>query len=238
MNTTDRSSPANLDLGEIAKFSALAPDWWDSDGPSRTLHDINPCRLGFITAATSLEGRRVLDVGCGGGILAEALARAGALVTGIDGSAACIDVARAHAASSGLDLRYAAETVEAHRAAQPYGIVTCMELLEHVPAPAQLLEACRAQLEDGGDLFIATLNRTPQAYAAAIVGAEYLLKLLPRGTHDYRSFIRPSELARWLRAAGFELVRTAGMRYNPFTRQAQLSRDLGVNYLVHARAAG
>ncbi len=238
MSITDPPANTNLDGAEIAKFSALAPDWWDTEGASRTLHDINPCRLGFIAAATSLSGKRVLDVGCGGGILSEALARAGAVVTGIDGSSACIDVARAHAAAGGLDLRYAAETVEAHRAAQPYDIVTCMELLEHVPSPAQLLAACREQLTERGEIFIATLNRTPQAYAAAIVGAEYLLKLLPRGTHDYRSFIRPSELARWLRAAGFELVRTAGMRYNPFTRRAGLTRDLGVNYLVHARVAG
>ncbi len=238
MSGTDTSATPNVDAGEIAKFSALAPDWWDPEGPSRTLHDINPCRLGFIAEASSLAGKRVLDVGCGGGILSEALARAGAIVTGIDGSAACIEVARAHAAASGLELRYAAETIEAHRAAPLYDIVTCMELLEHVPAPAQLLAACRAQLGDGGEIFIATLNRTPQAYAAAILGAEYLLRLLPRGTHDYRSFIRPSELARWLRAAGFELVRMAGMHYSPFTRQASLTRDLGVNYLVHARVAG
>lgn len=233
MNTTH-----NLDAAEIAKFSALAPDWWDREGSSRTLHDINPCRLGFITDAVALDGKRVLDVGCGGGILSEALARAGGSVTGIDGSAACIEVARGHAQASGLAIAYEAVTVEAHRAPRRYDVVTCMELLEHVPSPARLLGACREQLTDEGEIFIATLNRTPQAYAAAIVGAEYLLKLLPRGTHDYRSFIRPSELARWLRGAGFEVVRTAGMHYNPFTRQARLTRDLSVNYLVHARVAG
>ena len=224
----------NLDQQEIAKFSALAPEWWDLDGPSRTLHDINPCRMGFITGQLALAGRRVLDIGCGGGILSEALARAGATVTGIDGSTACTTVARAHAEVSGLSIAYATETVESHHPTRPYDILTCMELLEHVPSPAQLIAACREQLGDEGHLFISTLNRTPQAYAAAIVGAEYLLKLLPRGTHDYRSFIRPSELARWLRAAGFDLVRTAGMQYNPFTRRADLTRDLGVNYLVHA----
>lgn len=232
------STTPNLDHGEIAKFSALAPDWWDLEGSSRTLHDINPCRLGFISDGFALAGRRVLDVGCGGGILSEALARAGAIVTGLDGSAACIEVARAHAAAAGLAVNYEAATVEAHHPARPYDALTCMELLEHVPSPAQLLQACRAQLGDSGELFLSTLNRTPQAYAAAIVGAEYLLRLLPRGTHDYRRFIRPSELARWLRAAGFDVVRIAGMRYNPFTRQAHLVRDPGVNYLVHARIAG
>lgn len=237
MSSTEPPVAVNVDAGEIAKFSALAPGWWDVDGPSRTLHDINPTRLDFITQATALRGRRVLDVGCGGGILTEALARTGALVTGIDGSTSCIEVARAHAAQGGLDIRYVAETVEAHRSERPYEIVTCMELLEHVPDPARLLTACRTQLGDAGEIYVGTLNRTPRAYAAAIVGAEYLLKLLPRGTHAYSSFIRPSELARWLRAAGFEVVRTSGLQYNPFTRRAQLVRDLGVNYLVHARVA-
>jgi len=228
---------SNVNPAEIAKFSALAATWWDREGSSRTLHDINPCRVGFITEQVGLRGRRVLDVGCGGGILSEALAVAGAVVTGIDGSADCIAAAREHAALTGMTIDYQAITVEAHRPAQPYDVITCMELLEHVPAPAALLAACRERLGDEGDLFVATLNRTPKSYAAAIIGAEYVLKLLPRGTHDYRTFIRPSELARWLREAGFELVRTAGMHYNPFTRQASLSRDLDVNYLVHARVA-
>ena len=228
---------SNVNPAEIAKFSALADGWWDLAGPSRALHDINPCRVAFIAEQTALRGRRVLDVGCGGGILSEALAAAGATVTGIDGSAACIAAAREHAALGGLSIAYDAVTVEAHRPASPYDIVTCMELLEHVPAPAQLLAACREQISDDGDLFVATLNRTPKSYAAAIIGAEYVLKLLPRGTHDYRSFVRPSELARWLRDAGFELVRIAGMHYNPFTHQAQLARDINVNYVVHARVA-
>ncbi len=228
---------SNVNPAEIAKFSALADSWWDMTGPSRTLHDINPCRVAFIAGQTALHGRHVLDVGCGGGILSEALAAAGAMVTGIDGSAACIAAAREHAALGGLSVTYDAVTIEAHRPARPYDIATCMELLEHVPAPAQLLAACRAQLGDDGDLFVATLNRTPKAYAAAIIGAEYVLKLLPRGTHDYRSFVRPSELARWLRDAGFELVRIAGLRYNPFTHQAQLTHDVAVNYVVHARVA-
>lgn len=231
---------ANVDPAETAKFDAHATRWWDATGPLRTLHEINPVRLAWVAGHVRLAGARVVDVGCGGGVLSEALARAGAEVTGIDLAPDALAAAREHAAESGAAIDYREISAADLAAESPgrYAVVTCMELLEHVPAPAQLLEACSAQLEDGGDLFIATLNRTPQAYAAAIVGAEYLLKLLPRGTHDYRSFIRPSELARWLRAAGFELVRTAGMRYNPFTRQAQLSRDLGVNYLVHARAAG
>ena len=226
---------SNLDPDEIAKFSALAADWWDREGPSRTLHEINPCRVEFIAAQVELGGRRVLDVGCGGGILSEALAAHGAQVTGLDGSAPCIAAAREHAALGGLGVDYLAETLEAHRPAAPYPIVTCMELLEHVPSPAALLAACRDVMTGDGDLFVATLNRTPRAYASAILGAEYLLRLLPRGTHAYRSFIRPSELARWLRDAGFELVRTAGMHYNPFTREARLGRDIDVNYLVHAR---
>lgn len=226
---------SNVDPAEIAKFSALAGDWWDREGTSRALHEINPCRVDFIAGQVPLQGRRVLDVGCGGGILSEALARLGARVTGIDGSAACIAAARSHAALSGLDITYLAETVEAHRATESYPVVTCMELLEHVPSPSALLAACRDQMTDGGDLFVATLNRTPRAYAGAILGAEYLLGLLPRGTHEYRSFVRPSELARWLRDAGFEVVRTSGMHYSPLTRRARLVRDVGVNYLMHAR---
>jgi 2-polyprenyl-6-hydroxyphenyl methylase/3-demethylubiquinone-9 3-methyltransferase len=225
----------NLDPVEIAKFSALAADWWDREGSSRPLHEINPCRVDFVAAQVPLAGRRLLDVGCGGGILSEALARLGARVTGLDGSTECIEAARAHAAQSGLDIDYVAETVEAHHPVAPYPVVTCMELLEHVPSPPALLAACRERMTDDGDLFVATLNRTPRAYASAILGAEYLLGLLPRGTHDYRSFVRPSELARWLRDAGFEVVRTAGMHYNPLTRTARLVRDVDVNYLVHAR---
>jgi 2-polyprenyl-6-hydroxyphenyl methylase/3-demethylubiquinone-9 3-methyltransferase len=226
---------SNLDPREIAKFSALADDWWDPSGASRALHEINPCRVEFIAAQLPLAGRRVLDVGCGGGILSEALSRLGAEVTGLDGSAACIAAAQAHAAATGLHIDYRVETAEAHRPARPYPVVTCLELLEHVPSPSALLATCRSLLTDDGDLFVATLNRTPRAYLGAILGAEYLLGLLPRGTHDYRSFVRPSELARWLRAAGFELVRTAGMHYDPLARSARLTRDVGVNYLVHAR---
>jgi 2-polyprenyl-6-hydroxyphenyl methylase/3-demethylubiquinone-9 3-methyltransferase len=231
----ERTDVSNLDPVEIAKFSALAADWWDREGSSRPLHEINPCRVEFIAAEVPLAGRRLLDVGCGGGILSEALARLGARVTGLDGSTECIEAARAHAAQSGLDIDYVAQTVEAHRPVAPYPVVTCMELLEHVPSPPTLLAACRERMTDDGDLFVATLNRTPRAYASAILGAEYLLGLLPRGTHDYRSFVRPSELARWLRDAGFEVVRTAGMHYNPLTRTARLVRDVDVNYLVHAR---
>lgn len=227
----------NVDAAEIAKFSSLASSWWDLAGPSRTLHEINPCRLEFITGQTKVHGRRVLDVGCGGGILSESLAAAGAVVTGIDGSAECIAAAREHAATSPYLIDYEAVTLEQHQPAAPYPLITCMELLEHVPAPWDLLANCRSALTPDGELIIATLNRTPRAYVTAVIGAEYVLRLLPRGTHDYKSFIRPAELARWLRAAGFELVRVAGMHYNPITRSAVLTEDCSVNYLVHARVA-
>ena len=231
--------PANLDPREIDKFSALAGDWWDRDGGNRILHDINPCRAAFIAGRTHLAGTALLDVGCGGGLLAEELARRGAQVVGLDASADLIAAARAHAEPQELPLRYEAGTIEDYAAAHrgEFGVVACMELLEHVPEPGSVLGACRQALRADGDLFVATLNRTPRAYVTAVAGAEHLLRLLPVGTHDYGRFIRPSELARWLRQAGFAVLEIRGMRYNPLRRQARLCADPSVNYLVHARAA-
>lgn len=230
-------SPQNLDAGELAKFAALAASWWDPEGPSRPLHDINPCRTRFVAERVPLAGQPLLDIGCGGGILAEALARAGARVTGIDASPEVIAAARQHAADGAFAIDYQVRTAEDHAREYRgrYAVVTCMELIEHVPDPPALLAACGALLQPAGDLFISTLNRTPMAYLQAIFGAEYVWRLLPRGTHDYLKFVRPAELGRWLRAAGFSLVEIAGMRYNPLTRRAGLSRDVGVNYLLHAR---
>lgn len=227
----------NVDGTEVAKFAALAAEWWDPEGPSRTLHEINPCRLGYITQHAQLAHQRVLDVGCGGGLLTEALAQAGAIASGIDASAAVIAAARTHAAAHARRVHYEVTTAEAHAARLPghYALLTCMELLEHVPDPAQLLAACRTLLAPEGEIFLSTLNRTPLAYGAAVLGAEYLLRLLPVGTHDFRRFIRPAELGRWLRAAGFEVAHIAGMRYDPFRRRAQLCAQVGVNYLMHAR---
>jgi len=226
----------NLDEIEIAKFKALASAWWDDTGASRTLHHINPARTEFVRARCNLKGARLLDVGCGGGIFSEALAREGAIVTGIDAGAEVIRIAAAHAHESGLAIDYQAVTAEefARDHAGGFAVVTCMELLEHVPDPARLLAACHALLEPGGELFASTLNRNLTAWLTAVVGAEYVARLLPRGTHDYAKFIRPAELARWLRAAGFELREVVGMQYNPLLRTASVGGSPRVNYLVHA----
>lgn len=226
----------NLDQTEVDKFSALAASWWEQDGSSRALHDINPCRLAYVAARAELRGTAILDIGCGGGLLSEALARAGGQVTGIDASAELVRVASRHAFDAGVTLDYVATTAEAYAALRPAGfaVITCMELLEHVPEPASLLHACRDLLQPGGSLFLSTINRTAKAYVTTILGAEYLTGLLPRGTHDYARFIRPAELAAWLREAGFEVVDIQGMRYHPLLRRATLVRDPGVNYLLHA----
>ena len=227
----------NVDYNELKKFGALAATWWDPAGPSRTLHDINACRLDFIATHCALTSARVLDVGCGGGILTEALARSAAAVTGIDAAPEVIAVARDHAQTNGLRIDYQITTAEALAAQSPatFDCVVAMELLEHVPAPATLILALRELVRPGGDIFLSTINRTPRAYAQAVLGAEYLLRLLPIGTHDYRQFIKPSELAAALRAAGLGLRRIHGLRYNPLTRRAHLSARPQVNYLVHAR---
>lgn len=231
----------NVDAAELAKFSELAHRWWDPESEFRPLHEINPLRLAWIDGLAPLAGRRVLDVGCGGGILAEAMARKGADVLGIDLADKSLKVAQLHALESGVaNLRYREVAVEALAAEQPAGfdVVTCMEMLEHVPDPASVVRACAALVRPGGWVFFSTLNRNPKSFLFAIVGAEYVLQLLPKGTHEYARFIRPSELAAWCREAGLDLQATRGMEYNPLTRRYRLSADTSVNYLLATRKAG
>lgn len=231
------SSTANADPAEIAKFDSIAQRWWDPNGPSKPLHDLNPLRLRYIDRAVSLAGKSVVDVGCGGGILAEAMARAGARVLGIDLSRACVEIAELHALEAHVAVDYRAVSAEELVRERPaaFGAVTCMELLEHVPDPEAMLASLAALVVPGGDIMVSTLDRHPRAFALAIVGAEYISRVLPRGTHDYLKFIRPSELARWGRACALELVDLTGISYNPLTRAFSLSRDTRVNYLAHFR---
>jgi 2-polyprenyl-6-hydroxyphenyl methylase/3-demethylubiquinone-9 3-methyltransferase len=228
----------NVDAQELAKFSELAHRWWDTESEFRPLHQINPLRLDWIDERVALRGKAVLDVGCGGGVLAESMARRGAQVTGIDLAAKPLGVARLHALESGVDnVQYREIATEALAAERPaaFDVVTCMEMLEHVPEPASVVQACATLAKPGGWVFFSTFNRNPKAFAFAIVGAEYVLRLLPRGTHEYARFIRPSELARWCREAGLSLQDTRGLQYNPFTRRYGLSGDTSVNYLVACR---
>ncbi len=228
----------NVDPLEIAKFEALSEHWWDPEGDFKPLHDINPLRLDFIDARAGLAGRRVLDVGCGGGLLAEEMARRGADVTGIDLGEAPLAAARLHASQTGVELDYRCLSVEAMAEASPdsFDVVTCLEMLEHVPDPGSVVDACARLVKPGGQVFFSTLNRNPKSYLLAIVGAEYLLQMLPRGTHDYQKFIRPSELAAWCREAGLEVCEQSGLVYHPVTRRYRLSsRDVSVNYLMHCR---
>jgi 2-polyprenyl-6-hydroxyphenyl methylase/3-demethylubiquinone-9 3-methyltransferase len=226
---------ANLDAAELAKFDSVAHQYWDAAGPLHTLHCLNPVRTAFIAARTRLDGARVADVGCGGGLLCESLAQHGADVTGIDLSPAMIQVAQLHAADLPHPPVYRLQSAAALAAAAPraFDVVCCMELAEHVPDPAALLAELARLLRPGGSLFVSTINRTPQAFFGAIVAAEYLLRLVPRGTHEYARLIRPAELARAARAAGLELRELAGLDYNPFTRRAQLGTRLDINYLAH-----
>lgn len=227
---------ANYDETEVSKFDELARKWWDTESEFKPLHQINPLRTGYIADRVALEGKRVLDVGCGGGILSESLAKAGAIVTGIDVSDAPLNVAKLHKHESGLDIDYRNITVEALSEDEPgeYDVITCLEMLEHVPDPESIIAACRKLLKPDGDLFVATINRNPKSYLLAIIGAEYVLGLLPRGTHRYEKLIKPSEMAVWLRHAGFRISDITGMTYNPVTGIYKLSRDTDVNYLVHA----
>jgi len=236
MNTT----PGNFRQSELDKFDELAQRWWDPQGPQKALHALNPARLGYVAERVALRDAAVLDVGCGAGLLSEALAQAGAKVTAIDLAPNLLKVARLHGLESGVKVDYRESPVEALAGEMPasFDAITCMEMLEHVPEPASVIEACAKLLKPGGRLFLSTLNRTPAAFAVAIVGAEYLARLLPKGTHQYRDFIKPSELAGWLREAGLELEDVSGLAYEPWRNNARIVSRTDVNYLAYARKPG
>jgi 2-polyprenyl-6-hydroxyphenyl methylase/3-demethylubiquinone-9 3-methyltransferase len=232
------SATANVDPAEVRKFEDLASRWWDRNSEFKPLHEINPLRLAYIDSLSGLAGKKVLDVGCGGGILAESMAAGGADVTGIDMGQAPLEVARLHLLESGLKVDYRQQSAEQCAAENPatFDIVTCMEMLEHVPDPASVIAACATLVKPGGEVYFSTINRNPKAYLFAIVGAEYLLRLLPRGTHDFAKFIRPSELAAWSRATGLETEDITGLTYNPLTGVYRLDpSDVQVNYMVATR---
>lgn len=226
----------NVDENEIEKFSKMAHHWWDTEGELKTLHQINPLRLSYILEKTAISNKKIIDIGCGGGILTEGLSVEGATVTGIDLNKAGIDVAKLHLLESGAQVEYlltSAENIALERPAH-YDIVTCLEMLEHVPDPKSIVAACAALVKPGGHLFFSTLNRNPKSYLFAILGAEYLLKLLPKNTHDYAKFIRPSELSQWLRQSGLTPLAIKGIAYSIFSQTFSLTDDVSVNYLVHA----
>jgi 2-polyprenyl-6-hydroxyphenyl methylase/3-demethylubiquinone-9 3-methyltransferase len=228
---------SNVDQSEIDKFSALAHRWWDPTSEFKPLHAINPLRLGWIESITSLAGKKVLDVGCGGGILAESLSKAGGIVTGIDLSNKALKVAELHQLESNTLVQYRSISAEdlAKQEPENYDVVTCMEMLEHVPDPSSVVQACATLCKSGGSIFFSTLNRNPKSYLFAIIGAEYILKLLPKGTHEYDKFIKPSELAGFTRQAGLELLEIKGMTYNPLTQIYRLGSDTDVNYMIATR---
>ncbi len=227
----------NVDPAEVAKFDSLATRWWDTEGDFRPLHQINPLRLEWIKRNVKLDGTMAIDIGCGGGILTEAMAQAGAQVTGIDMAEGPLSVARLHQIESGAEVDYRQATAEELAASESgtYDVVTCLEMLEHVPDPAAVIRSCAELAKPGGHVFFSTINRSPKSFVFAIVGAEYVLRLLPKGTHEYEKFIRPSELERWARDAGLELRESIGMHYNPFTRDYSLGGSLDVNYLMYFR---
>jgi 2-polyprenyl-6-hydroxyphenyl methylase / 3-demethylubiquinone-9 3-methyltransferase len=231
------AAASNHDPAEIARFDATAQRWWDPNGEFRPLHVLNPVRLDYIDEKASLRGKRVLDVGCGGGILSEAMARRGAQVTGIDLAPQTIEIAELHALEGQLTVGYLREAAETHAAhsAGAYDAVTCMEMLEHVPEPESVLRALHDLVRPGGDVFVSTLNRNLKSYLMAVIGAEYVLNLLPRGTHTYERFIKPSELSRWARAAGLTVMDIAGLAYDPIQHTARRTDDVAVNYMMHLR---
>ena len=233
MNATSK----NFSQAELDKFDDLAQRWWDPRGPQKALHALNPARLGYVAERVQLRDAAVLDVGCGGGLLSEALAQSGAKVTAIDLAPNLLKVARLHGLESGIKVDYREMPVEtlAEQAPASFDAITCMEMLEHVPEPASIIEACAKLLKPGGRLFLSTLNRTPAAFALAIVGAEYVARVLPKGTHQYRDFIKPSELAKWLREAGLELEDVSGLMYEPWRNSARVVSRTDINYLACAR---
>ena len=228
----------NLDHDEVNKFDELAAKWWDREGEFKPLHQINPLRVGFIKERSTLEGKKVLDVGCGGGILAQALGELGAEVTGIDASEKTIGVAKSHSELIKSDVKFFQQTIEEFVSSNPeakFDVITCLEMLEHVPSPGDIINSCSKILNDNGDIFFSTINRNPKSYLFAVIGAEYVLNLLPKGTHEYEKFIKPSELAKWIRDAGSTTQETIGLSYNPLTDNYWLGKDIQVNYMVHAK---
>jgi 2-polyprenyl-6-hydroxyphenyl methylase/3-demethylubiquinone-9 3-methyltransferase len=230
------TSDQNFDPREQEKFDEVSSGWWDADGPFRPLHDLDPARLRFITERCELSGAKVADIGCGGGILSESMTRKGAHVKGIDMAPRVLAIAKLHLHESGLDIDYEQTTAEelAEKMPGQFDVVSCMEMLEHVPDPASIIAAVETLLKPGGQCFFSTLNRTPRAFALGIVGAEHIARLLPRGTHRYDRFIRPSELSRWIRASGMDVNDICGLHYNPLTRSVMLGGNVKVNYLLHA----
>jgi 2-polyprenyl-6-hydroxyphenyl methylase/3-demethylubiquinone-9 3-methyltransferase len=231
-----RNPEINADDAELRKFADMAHHWWDKDSEFKPLHEINPLRLEYIDNLVSLEGKRVLDVGCGGGILSESMSAKGAEVVGIDLGEKALKVAQLHQLESGATVDYRLVSVEslAREMPQSFDVVTCMEMLEHVPDPAAIVKACGELLKPGGTAFFSTINRNPKAYLLAVIGAEYVLNMLPRGTHDYEKFIKPSELSSWARIAGLSVQGLKGMSYNPLLKYYRLGNDIAVNYILHA----
>ena len=236
-NESTHIREANIDAAEIAKFEAMAPIWWDKNGVQKPLHDINVLRVDYINTRASLAGKNLLDVGCGGGILSEAMAALGAVVTGIDASQAPLAVAKMHLKESGLNVDYRLATAEAFSAEHPdrFDLVTCMELLEHVPDPASVVSACQRLVKPGGDVIFATLNRNLKSFLFAIIGAEYLLRMVRRGTHTYRKFVKPAELDDWAGQAGLTRQDLTGLHYNPFLKRYSMGGNTHVNYMMHFR---